>query len=110
MAITRSSIEDYWTRDGRALAHLTRQFAKFPDEIQCLLRAYCDRIDPAQLLEKRFGQRGEKAVLERSGRLGLADRAGGGAGIGAVLLFEEGEDLSGAVEHGDGDPRQARDV
>src|SRR4051794_28950674 len=72
------------------------------------------RVGLAKLDKERVGQGGEEAAGEGPAGLYLADRSGGGrgsgAGVGAVLLFEEREDLAGAVEDRGGHPREARDV
>ena len=87
------------------------ELAEPPDEIDGLFRSQGGGIDLAELFEQRVGQRGEEAAGQQgTARLDLADRAGGGAGVGAVLLFEEGEDLAGPFEHRGRDAGQARDV
>ena len=53
-----------------------------------------------KLFQKRIGKGSEEAAGQSAAGLDLAaDRAFGEAGVGAVLLLEEPEDLPGAVEH-----------
>ena len=94
---------------------LARQFAEPLDQLDCLFGRQAGGIDLAELDEERIGQRGEQAAGEGAAGLDLAaDRSfrvgRRQAGVGAVLFFQEREDLAGALQHRGRHARQAGDM
>ena len=88
-----------------------RQLPKSLDQFGGGFGVQLIQVDFPELLEEWIRQRGEEAVLEGAAGFHLfSDRAFGQARVGAVLLFQELEDLTGTIQNGRRHAGQPGDV